>query len=167
MIDIVSVLCKLRIEKCQKYGLFSARMILTQSQYNTLHSSFHAFLIHSALYSMSLYSFFCVHLKYSKPDSSALCHRSRMTQCLISYLPTRFCLFCPDGPFARPARIVVCKARDDIQQSIIYRTNFELSSPSWIDIDTGRTRLGFGTSGPVLGTTVNHEMIQIKGSTVN
>ena len=54
-----------------------------------------------------------------------------------------------------------------IQQSIIYRTNFELSSPSWIDIDTGRTRLGFGTSGPVLGTTVNHEMIQIKGSTVN
>ena len=58
MIDIVSVLCKLRIEKCQKYGLFSARMILTQSQYNTLHSSFHAFLIHSTLYSMSLYSLF-------------------------------------------------------------------------------------------------------------
>ena len=56
MIDIVSVLCKLRIEKCQKYGLFSARMILTQSQYNTLHSAFHAF--HSALYSISLYSLF-------------------------------------------------------------------------------------------------------------
>ena len=119
------------------------------------------------IFHVIIFLFFFVHLKYSKPDSSALCHRSRMTQCLISYLPTRFCLFCPDGPFARPARIVVCKARDDIQQSIIYRTNFELSSPGWIDIDTGRTRLGFGTSGPVLGTTVNHEMIQIKGSTVN